>query len=310
VPQASARSPVPLQHSSAATVGYWTQARLDKARPVGTPRAAPGRALHAAYGGRELPYHPISNGYMSALGPVGRLFLTSSEGDGWCSATLIGSNLIATAAHCVYDAQAKEWTWNWWFTPGTDTNTPAPGPWGGFNGNDGWIQNKWPTWRSVPGSWGQGYWPFDYAFVTLDPSEADGANAGDAAGFYRLSTGEATSGDAGKRRVLAVGYPGDGQWGAACDEIFCDPWYCDSQIQKYSRYRHGFYDQGISCRTSGGMSGGPWLKLENGQVYVTSVTSHFGINHAWYPPHVYGRSLFAPYFDQNTDALWRAAGGQ
>ena len=105
-----------------------------------------------------------------------------SNGNG-CSATLIGSRVAATAAHCVYNNGT--WSTPSSLIPAAD-NGGNPSPYGAFS---------WST-ISVPGGWTGSQWDLDYAVITF------GTRVGDTTGW--IGTLDTSSGT-----MRMVGYPGD-----------------------------------------------------------------------------------------------------
>ena len=59
---------------------------------------------------------------MKYLSRVGKLFFDAGEGKGYCTASLIGENLILTAAHCIYDSETGALYSNFDFYLGVNGN--------------------------------------------------------------------------------------------------------------------------------------------------------------------------------------------
>src|SRR5207249_4339630 len=123
----------------------------------------------------------------------------------------------------------------------------------------------WNGWSSAPyncvnGTGCGGYYPLDYAFVTLDPNSS-GYNVAQYTGAFGLWP------NAPKADVYHLGYPSEGTWGTNQNY----PWHCKSPIQRYDLYYENRYDVGMSCYDTGGSSGGPWFEYSNGVAYVSSV---------------------------------------
>lgn len=57
---------------------------------------------------------------------VGRLVATQRDASSTCSATLIGSRYLLTAAHCVYNLEKKTWPNNFKFIPGQTKDNQMP----------------------------------------------------------------------------------------------------------------------------------------------------------------------------------------
>lgn len=135
----------------------------------------------------------------------------------------------------------------------------------------------------------------DYAFVILYPNYS-GHNAGDYTGTVGFLANAPLY-----QRDYHLGYPLEGPWRQFCGQD-CRPWYCLAPIQRYDQYYGGGFDEGMSCLTSGGASGGPILQYYNGRWYIASVLSHMGVVHPWNGER-YGISFFGPYLDNTTISL-------
>src|SRR4051794_39162730 len=86
------------------TEGSGAPAPEAQAAPLGAPHKPKLVGAHASWYGQELPWQIITEGYTSAVKPVGRLFFTKPNGAGSvCSASVVARNVILTAAHCVRD---------------------------------------------------------------------------------------------------------------------------------------------------------------------------------------------------------------
>ena len=105
-----------------------------------------------------------------------------SSGNG-CSATLIGSRIAATAAHCVYNNGT--WSTPSALVPAADNGSnPAP------YGNLYWYS------ITVPGGWTGSQWDLDYAIIEFSTRVGDG-------------TGWIGTTDSSSGTMEMVGYPGD-----------------------------------------------------------------------------------------------------
>jgi V8-like Glu-specific endopeptidase len=260
----------------------------------------PARSVaRASWYGVELPWLVTSQGYTSAANAVGRLFYTMPSGyRNYCSASVVATNVIITAAHCVREsAQNGRENTNFEFIPGKYGSSE---PFGRFTGRavtywNGWYEDAFKCANIGCAT----NFSMDYAFITLNRNAA-GYNVGQYTGSYGLWTG------APKSSVYVLGYPGEGSWGTYADY----PYHCRATPQAYYQYLGGHHDVGLSCHNTGGSSGGPWFQTaSDGRPYVSSVMSHMGVV-KWQSASCtsnncprYGTTFFGPYFDSDTTRL-------
>ena len=275
--------------------------RLRSKPPRSTHSAQPGRSLR--WSGREIGWNNISYSYTSATKAVGRLFYTMPSGyRNFCSASVVATNVIMTAAHCVQNGKTGAYNSLFEFIPAVYGTSK---PYGSFTGRATSVYTGWasPSYNNTIGTGGWGYQPMDYAFITLRPN-AGGYNVGQYTGWYGLWP------NAPKGTAYVLGYPGEGSW-AANQNL---PYHCKSPIQEYNRYYESRYDVGLSCYNTGGSSGGPWfLTASDGRAYVASVMSHMGVV-KWQQPTCtwegcarYGTTFYGPYLNNETVNLFNLA---
>ena len=163
---------------------------------------------------------------------VGKLYIS---GGGYCSAAVISpNNIIATAAHCVYDTETNEWLDGWTFVP-ADRNGSAP------YGTFPWESAR-VLWRYIDApNWSSGI-RSDVALITLGNN-----SAGHSVTYYTGNLGR-TWNNSYRQNLHAIGYPSnlnDGKYTYVCTaESF---WKGADKI-------------GMGCNMEQGSSGGPWIK--------------------------------------------------
>ncbi|CAF3824676.1 unnamed protein product [Rotaria sp. Silwood1] len=176
---------------------------------------------------------------------TGRVFWAcDNTGYSSCSASVISSNssdLIVTAAHCVFDTTTLRWliNCNWIFVPAYSNGNA---PYGRWPARETAALTAWT--RSKPD------YNYDVAFVALSP--VNGRHIVQVTGSQSLGFNQPRS-----QTTYAFGYPvniGNGQTLQSC-----------SGIPAASQYTlNGYKGQGLSnCGMGGGCSGGPWLQQFN-----------------------------------------------
>lgn len=238
--------------SSEGVLDYWTPARMRAARPLDLDPS--GRLVRG-----DAPARTTSARALTSPSTAGKLFFSTSAGDAVCSASTVNTarrDLIITAGHCVHSGPtggllplfgAPEAYTNFLFVP-RYTNGSAPhGRWVGLRS---WTFPAW-TERGNP--------TYDQGLIRLAPRN-------------------------GRRIVNVVG--GNGvAWGYPPreDGVRVWGWPAESPYDGETAHRcagpttsfQGSGDAKISCRMTGGSSGGPWfLSMVSRNVgFVWAVTS-------------------------------------
>ncbi|MFJ4596337.1 MULTISPECIES: trypsin-like serine peptidase [unclassified Kitasatospora] len=262
--------------------GFWSTTRMAAAKGRPTPEypltAAPdgGRpdAPPAAVAATPQP-HP----YGPATAVVGRLFVTTPQGDAVCSATVVSdpanpgrSNLVYTAAHCLHDGKGGGWLRNITFVPGFNRDGQAArgkplteqqaAPYGRWVAVRALVS---PTWLGEDGV--GAHHQYDYGIIRVRGEGGSGASLEEAVGGSvpvwfnapREQIGSAT----------AYGYPTD----RPSDGLELSR--CESPVPPArlspDRSRPPMYVTG--CTVTGGSSGGGWFVTKDGKPNLISVTA-------------------------------------
>nr|BFE81726.1 hypothetical protein GCM10020093_043270 [Planobispora longispora] len=257
-------SPEPVSHAvpqntAASDVsGYWTSDRMGSARPVAPARAAPPRHPRdrRAHRAGQDRHTAVDQGDEAAAqrrqgllhhGRPGLLVLGERR-------ELRGRNLLATAAHCVYDA--KRWAKNWIFIPGYSYSRGKHlRPYGV------WTMTK----AVIEPEWARSYDPdYDYAFVTV--GKYRGRNVANVVGAQGIRWNQPA-----KVSVLIYGYPAEYPWNGS-RVVGCSRTTELDTVPAARVARHRF----ARCTLNGGSSGGPWIRnysSATGTGYLVGVQS-------------------------------------
>ncbi|WP_433244667.1 trypsin-like serine peptidase [Streptosporangium sp. CA-135522] len=289
-----------------------------------SPDGRPGTI--APIGAEKAPAARVKN--VNLPKTLGKVFFVANGEYRWCSATSIQSryrNLVATAAHCVYDTASNGDTLDKWvFVPGYYQGKV---PWGMYVGKQAWTHYDFDVFED---------YDKDYAFVTVYNGVAfDGVKKVSKADYDRFS-GPKWGGGSGYYVVLSkdVGRLGDnvGGQGFTWNQSTGKPVYAFGYPQAphpdgnkpYSgvtpKYVYGkpsgkVYVSaaekveehvGLKGAFTPGADGGPWLTQYSSSRrlgYVNGVTSLFGDqdkNNRY-------DLITSPYFDGETADIYKKA---
>jgi V8-like Glu-specific endopeptidase len=227
--------------SSADVLRYWTNERMERARPMGGPKRRgnpslpPGQqeAFAPAFSGPLVASTAPRVGNVVVPRTVGKLFVRSPWGDQHCSAAIITSRLrnqIITAGHCVNAGTQGGWYRDWLFVPQYDRGRAPHGRWVGFR-------------AYAPRAWtDRGNYSRDYAIIKLRARNGQRIQNALGANGVRVNRPQARTG------VRVWGWPAQAPYTGERAVL------CSGRTQ-----RHNATDARIPCAMTGGSSGGPWL---------------------------------------------------
>jgi hypothetical protein len=271
-------------------------------------------AITADAAGAPPVIHPTSPRKKgAATGPdpvtVGKVFFRIGGKDYWCSASSVAStnrNLVATAAHCAYDAKMARSAEYWIFIPGYDRGKT---PYGIYVGHSLNLHESFV---------GRGDYDYDYAFVTVHdgfrwkPGKTAGSHEMEGIGSLEDNVGgQGLVFKRGPGRyTFAFGYPAapylDGSKPFNGQELKS----CDGLTRKQAApARLVEYGIALKCGFTAGASGGPWLigyDTRSALGYLNGVNSF-----AWDTDVDKRYDLISsPYFSLSTYVVYRYAGSR
>ncbi|RKT10836.1 hypothetical protein BX285_4761 [Streptomyces sp. 1114.5] len=275
-----------------AAPGAWSAARMDAAKPRPTPEysltgpAAPGVERDPAP--TAVPAQPQPHPYGLPAAVVGRLFMTTPQGDAACSATVVSdpanpgrSNLVYTAAHCLHDGKGGGWLKNLVFVPAFNRDGQAAhgkpyadrqaAPYGRWTAVRALVS---PTWLQESGVGAHNQ--FDYGILRVRGEDDSGRSLEETVGgavpiWFNAPRDQITS-------AAAYGYPAERPF----DGMELD--HCDSPVAparlSFDRTRPPLYV--IGCSMTAGSSGGGWFITKDGKPNLISVGAVGNRNPAGY----------------------------
>ena len=276
----------------AATVWTWEEMRATAGTPLLTsPEADPrGYTNPAPFTRRRMSPFEVRN----LVSQVGRLFFTTSQGNGSCSATVIGRHLVhrqytmvLTAGHCVHPGgtgnNADGFT-NFVFVPAYDGTKACPGagcPYGVWNDRYTWgTKNAWINQANVH---------CDLGGVVFRPGRQfnPARTLYEVVGFLGVACGESRV-----NHWVQLGYPvevgtlanktNNGNRMIQCMASFAS---------KFDGGRAGTPQTRVGCDVGHGASGGPWILGYGTRNLVNGVNSQ-----AWWTNAGRILALSTPYF--------------
>ncbi|SDB90724.1 hypothetical protein SAMN05216410_0842 [Sanguibacter gelidistatuariae] len=266
---------------------YWTEDRRKNAKPRVTdpgdngsgtfdapPDAATGVVIDPTTGpvspdGPQVPDSSAGELFAAtglAASTQGRLYMSFSDGDGVCSASVVNSasgSVVATAAHCVWDFAADDWGTNMWFVPADADNT-AVMPYGAWNAESVIAPQTFLDTAKIDetfGLVGDG-WAYDFAFLVMGAND-QGQQIQEVTGGQGIAFGVPAE------ELLVTGYPSAPPFDGLSQR------YCATS--QWDPGMRGTYT--FSCDMTQGASGGGWFTNYDpvsGSGYLVATTSYRG----------------------------------
>lgn len=197
-----------------------------------------------------------------AAGTQGRLYMSFPDGDYVCSATVVssaGRNVVATAAHCIWDMGADAIADYITFVP-ADADAGAVAPYGTWFATSVILPDAFADGaeETADGYISGDGWAYDFAFLTMAPDE-QGQLIQDVVGGQGIAFGIPAE------ELLVIGYPSAPPFDGASQR------YCAADEWMPNDYAYS-----VLCEMTPGSSGGGWLTNydpEVGAGYLVATTS-------------------------------------
>ncbi|MER6298851.1 hypothetical protein ABT247_04650 [Kitasatospora sp. NPDC001539] len=276
--------------------GYWSVSRMETARARPTPEYSLTASAPATGPGAvqrdappaAVPAVPQQHPYGPDSAVVGKLFMTTPQGDAVCSATVVSdpldpgrSNLVYTAAHCLHDGRGGGWARNLVFVPGFNRDGRArrgrpyddqqAAPYGRWTVVRALVS---PTWLKESGV--GAHEQYDFAVLRVRGEADSGPSLEEAVGGSVPVWFNAPRDQVGS--VVAYGYPVERPF----DGMELDR--CGSPtapgLLSFDRTRPPMYV--IGCTMTGGAGGGGWFVTKDGKPNLVSVSALGDRNPAGY----------------------------
>jgi len=264
------------------SLAYWTPERMASAIP--RDMTFPGNVTvkdPTAY--NCIPYTLATDrdrsNYVKYPGlSVGKVFFRLGTTNYVCSGSVGSDRLVWTAGHCVFErlsATQVRWASLWTFVPGYDNNFR---PYGDFNALSVCTSDQFEA-----AGWATAGIAYDYAVGVM---EQKSFNPPDFVPFPMRVVNQP-----GTQQYQSNGYPQgapfNGAWNNRCTSAGC------ARATGLS----GPQPVGISCDSTGGSSGGPWLVAASGNTWEIA-----GVNSWKYTND--NDNMYSPYFDAMTRTFW------
>ncbi|GAA2210303.1 peptidase [Nonomuraea monospora] len=288
--EAHAVRPKPAQRAAADTAAerrqvltYWTEGRMEAARPLQAPAPKTRTADEPEQGApfaREAQAARTPGEAWTGGGAVarttGRIFFTTATGrNSSCSGTAVTSankSVVLTAGHCVKMNGAFHT--NWVFVPGYDRGSR---PFGTWPATRLLTTPQWNAREDVG---------FDVAAAVVAP--VDGRTLVDAVGGQGVAFNQPR-----RQQLYAFGYPALAPYDGS-KLIHCSGRAFDDFM--------GSDDLVLTCNMTGGSSGGPWMLNFNESTGLGTQNSVNSFKYSFAPDWMLG-----PYFGNEAQAVYQSA---
>jgi len=209
---------------------------------------------------------------------VGKVYFRLGTTNYVCSASIGSDRLVWTAGHCVFErlsATNARWATQWTFVPGFDTNNR---PYGDFNAmsvctSDLFEANGWAT----------GGIAYDYAVAVFEQKKFTPPTFVP----FRLNVVAQPAGQTYQSNGYPQGAPFNGMINNRCQSAGC----------MRATGLSGPQPVGMSCDSTGGSSGGPWVVASGPNSWDIA-----GVNSWKYTND--NDNMYSPYFDALTRTFW------
>jgi len=262
---------------------YWTPERMASAIP--RDMYFPGNVTKGPTAYNCIPYSidlvRDRNAYTQYPGAsIGKVFFRLGTTNYVCSASIGSDRLVWTAGHCVFErtsATVFRWATQWTFVPGYDTNFR---PFGDFNAisvctSDQFEANGWNT-NGIA---------YDYAVAVFRQREF--------VPFIPFKLANVVTQPA-QQTYQSNGYPQGAPFNGALNNR------CQSAGCQRAGGLTGPEPVCISCSSTGGSSGGPWLVASGPNIFDIA-----GVNSWKYTND--NDNMYSPYFNALTQTFFNDA---
>lgn len=283
-PSATAQTPagptskavLPGGRTAAQISSYWTASRMASAKDdtaVSSDASTPARAKATAASTSPAAAVPTVTAARIFSRPgatkstLGRFYLTFGTTNYVCSASIVYTDQLITAGHCLWDTETGHgWAKNMMFIPG-DGNNGASAPYGRWYGTRWYVSPSFTHTAKYRGGKLYGNWQFDMGLVRI--ATQGGHHIGTSLGYQGVRFNSHPA------NLTVVGYPTAKPFTGKSERYCSNPNY--STEAKY-------WALVIPCNMTNGASGGAWLSAfstRSGLGLVTAVTSRIGGGHIY-----------------------------